>query len=103
VEASCWATEVPDNSLIAGVIVDVPIVADVTTAYIELSGASIVPDPTTASLAFHWRRKSIKISMAKMKANGRHTIKKEIIPAGLEKKIQIVPKAEVSLGLFYRI
>ncbi len=34
-----------------GVIVDVPIVANVTTAYIELSGASIVPEPPTASLA----------------------------------------------------
>lgn len=34
-----------------GVIVDVPIIANVTTAYIELSGPAIVPEPSTAVMA----------------------------------------------------
>ncbi len=36
----------PDDILSPGIIVDVPIIAQITTAYIVLSGANIIPEPS---------------------------------------------------------
>ena len=40
----------PDDILSPGIIVDVPIVAQIESAYIVLSGASIVPEPSRSAL-----------------------------------------------------
>lgn len=47
--AKIHPTNEPDLNL-TGVIIDEPIIANVTTAYVELSGVGIVPEPTAGAL-----------------------------------------------------